>query len=93
MIVKIRIKARRKIESAILSYLKLSFSFELRIDRKEKKLHVIRSMDATPVHSSMSVSSLNREIFRDVKTIRQNPNRFDEVFKICGDLLSVMVIH
>jgi hypothetical protein len=57
------------------------------MERKEKRLLAINKMHATPVNSSMSVTSLNFEILREVNTIRQNPSKLDDVFKICSDFL------
>ena len=49
------------------------------------------SSEATPVNSSINVSELYFVNLSDVITIRQKPNRFDEVFSICGDLVSGIV--
>jgi hypothetical protein len=80
--VKTSISAIRKITSAIRSYLKLSDSFNVRIERKENKLHIINKIVAMPVNSSIMVSSLNLEIFNDVSTMRQNPSKLEDVFKM-----------
>ncbi len=72
----------RKTASAIRSYLKLKFSFNERMDRNEKKLLTIKRIEASPVHSSIKVTSLNLETFSEVSTIRQKPKRFDDVFKM-----------
>lgn len=83
----IRVSAMRKIKSAVFSYRALTCSFKVLIDKNDKKLQTISNKAAIPVHSSISVASLYFEILREVNTIKQNPNRLEEVFKICGDLL------
>ncbi len=90
VIAKIITKAIRKITSATLSKRKLKLSFKVRIDRNEIKLQDINKIDAIPVHSSINVTSLNFDIFSEVKTIRQNPNKLDDVFRIWDDLLFVI---
>ncbi|MEO8664918.1 MAG: hypothetical protein ABI462_05420 [Ignavibacteria bacterium] len=86
VIVKTKSKAIKKIISAILSYLEPSNSLLVRIDRKEKMLLAVKKIDAIPVSSSIIVISLYFEILSDVRTIRQNPSRLDEVFSMCADL-------
>ena len=80
---KTKSKATIKILSAIFSYLILKFSFAVRMDKKEKKQLAIRSIHAIPVISSIFDTSLNFDILRDVRTMRQNPNKLDDVFRIC----------
>ena len=86
------IKAAIKKISATFSERILNFSFSDRIDKKESMQLPINKIAATPVNSSINVDSLNLEIFREVKTTRQNPNKLDDVFSIWDDLLSVMKI-
>jgi hypothetical protein len=62
----------------------------VRIDKKDKRLLAINKIHATPVSSSIIDTSLNFDILSEVKTIRQNPIRFEEVFSICDDLLSAI---
>ncbi len=40
-----------------------------------------------PVNSSIIDTELYFDILREVNTTRQNPNRLEDVFKICSDLL------
>jgi hypothetical protein len=56
--------------------------------RKDKmQLHIkIKMASAAP--SSMKEDSSNLEILTDVKTIKQNPSKLADVFKICGFLSS-----
>jgi len=86
-------KATIKIFSAIFSYLIIESSFFARIDKKERKLLAINKIVATPVNSSIIETSLYLDIFREVKTTRQNPNKFEEVFKICPDLFSAINLY
>jgi hypothetical protein len=87
VIVKTNNKAIIKSMSAIFSYRLLNFSFVVRMERKEKRLLAINKMHATPVNSSINVTSLNLDILSEVKTIRQNPNKLDDVFRMCSDFL------
>jgi hypothetical protein len=68
----------------------LKASFDVRIDKKEKKQLAINKIHATPVISSILDTSLYFDIFREVRTIRQNPNKLDDVFRICCVLLFVI---
>ena len=88
VIKKIKIKERMKILSAIFSYLFMSLSFLERIEKNENKVLKTNSRQVAPVNSSINVCSLYFEIFNDVITIRQKPNKFDAEFKICCDLFS-----
>ena len=62
-------------------------SFEVLIDKNERRLLEISRMVATPVNSSIIEIALYRVIFSPVSTTRQNPSKFDEVFRMCSDLL------
>lgn len=73
--------------SAINSYLIKNFGLLVRMERNENRLDIINNIAATPVSSSMMDTSLYLEIFNDVNTTKQNPNKLDEVFKICEVLL------
>jgi L-rhamnose mutarotase len=73
--------------SAILSNRTLLFSFVERMDKNEKKQHAINKIQATPVTSSILDSSLTFDIFSEVKTTKQNPNKLEEVFNMCDELL------
>lgn len=88
VIKKIKIKERMKILSAIFSYLFMSLSFLERIEKNENKVLKTNRRQVAPVNSSINVCSLYFEIFNDVITIRQKPNKFDAEFKICCDLFS-----
>ena len=71
-----------KKNSAVFSYLILNFLLLLRIERNEKILLIIKEIVAIAVRSSINDVCCNFKTFRDVKTIKQIPNRFDEVFNI-----------
>ena len=86
----INISAIKKIISATLSKRKLNCSFNVRIDKNERKLAAINNIEVIPVNSSIIVSSLNLETLSDVKTIRQKPNKLEDVFNICVDLLFIL---
>ncbi len=81
-----------KMKSAKLSYLIISLSFLVLIDKKENKQLAISSTLATPVISSIFDISLSFDILSEVKTTRQNPSRLEEVFKICCDLLFAIIL-
>ncbi len=85
------VKAMRKITSAIFSYRSSNISFSVLIDKKDNKLDAINNKAATPVNSSIKLTSLYFEILSDVKTTKQNPNKLDEVFRIWDDLLFFML--
>lgn len=90
IIMKTKNKAKIKILSAIFSYLIIFFSFILLIDKKEKRQLEINRIQATPVNSSIIETSLYFDIFNEVKTTRQKPNKLEAVLKICCDLLFSM---
>ena len=92
VITKIKINERMKILSAIFSYLFMSLSFLERIEKKENKVLKTNRRQVAPVNSSINVCSLYLENFKDVKTIRQNPNKFDAAFNIFCDLLFDTII-
>ena len=50
-------------------------------------LLTIKKMVPIPVSSSMIETALYLDILREVKTTKQNPNKLEEVFKMCSDLL------
>ena len=87
VIIKTDSNAIKKNLSAIVSYILTSLSFVVRIDKNENILLVIKKIQATPVNSSIFVSWSYFDILSDVKTTKQNPNRFEDVFKICCELL------
>ncbi len=76
-------RATKKMLSAIFSSEAENLSLSERIDKKENKLAVIKKTHAIPVNSSIVVISFIFVILREVKTIKQNPNKLDDVFKIC----------
>ena len=63
------------------------FSLPVRIDKNEKILLTIKKIVPIPVSSSIIDTSLYFDILSEVNTTRQNPNKLEEVFKICSDLL------
>jgi len=75
----------RKNRSAMFSNLPL-FLITPFIDKKERIQLDIKNNMATVVNSSMIVFPDIFNNLREVKTTKHNPNRFDEAFKICGDL-------
>ncbi len=77
--------------SAIFSKERICFSLLPRIDKKENKLLPTNNIQQTPVNSSITDTSLNFDILSDVKTTRQKPNKLEEVFKICWELLLDMI--
>ena len=68
--------------SAVFSYLILNLLLLLRIERNEKILLIIKEIVAIAVNSSINDVCFNFKTLREVKTIKQIPNRFDEVFNI-----------
>ena len=87
VIKKTKIKAVIKMFSAIFSKRTDRFSLLIRVDKNEKTLLIIKKMDPTPLSSSMIDTELYFDILREVNTTRQNPKRFEDVFKMCSDLL------
>lgn len=71
-----------KKKSAIFSYFIPSLPLLLRIDKNDKILLVIKATVAIAVNSSIIDVCFNFKTFREVKTIKQRPSRFDEVFSI-----------
>jgi hypothetical protein len=57
------------------------------MDKNERMLLTIKKIVPTPVSSSMIDTALYFDILREVKTTKQNPNKLEEVFKMCSDLL------
>src|SRR4051794_8327072 len=76
-----------KKNSATFSYRVLVLSLRLRIAKKDKILLVIKLMVATAENSSIRVDCRSFSTLSEVKTIKQRPNRFDEVLSIWADLL------
>lgn len=84
---KISNKAIIKVKSAVFSYRRFRFSLFVRRDKNENMLLVVNKIQVTPVNSSIMDTSLYLEIFNEVSTTRQNPNKLPEVFRICWALL------
>lgn len=76
------IRASKKNMSAYFSNLKPEVSLVLLIDKNDSRLLAISKTEAAPVNSSISDISLYLLIFNDVKTMRQNPSRLEDVFKM-----------
>jgi L-asparagine transporter-like permease len=76
-----------KKNSATFSYRELFLSIRLRIAKKERILLVIKQTVATAENSSISVDCRSLSTLSEVKTIKQRPNRLDEVLSIWADLL------
>lgn len=56
------------------------------MDKNEKMLLTIKKIVPIPVSSSIMDTSLYFDILREVNTTKQNPNKLEEVFKMCSDL-------
>ena len=91
IIAKTNNKATTKIMSAIFSWRIPEFSLRVRIDIKENKLLAANKIHVTPVNSSILEISLYLDILSVVRTIRQKPNRLEEVFKMCCYLPFVII--
>lgn len=76
------IRASKKNMSAYFSNLKPEVSLVLLIDKNDSRLLAISKTEAAPVNSSIIDISLYLLIFNDVKTMRQNPSRLEDVFKM-----------
>ncbi len=63
------------------------------MDKNERTLQLINNIQANPVNSSISVTLSNFVILREVKTIRQNPNKFEDAFRICVELLFAINLY
>ena len=84
---KISNKAIINVKSAIFSYLWVRSALFVRRDKNENMLLVVSRIHVTPVNSSIMDTSLYLDIFSEVSTTRQNPNKLPEVFRICWALL------
>jgi len=62
------------------------------MERNAHKQLNINNTKHTAVISSIMVESLNLKILIEVNTRKQNPNKLDAEFNICGDLLSLSSI-
>lgn len=83
VITKTKNKDTIKILSAIFSWRRIDFSLTARIDIKENKKLAASKIHATPVNSSIIEASLNFDTLSAVRTTRQNPNKLDDVLRIC----------
>jgi hypothetical protein len=84
-------KPDKKIKSAVFSNRWLEV-FVFRMAIKDKIQLVIKNITAATANSSIKEPSVSASFFREVRTIKQIPNRFAEVLKICGDLFSAILI-
>jgi hypothetical protein len=82
VMLKTKIKATTKMMSAIFSYKALKFAFVARRDKKANRAQAINKIHARPVASSINETWLNFVILREVKTIRQNPSKLDDEFRM-----------
>ncbi len=78
------VSPQRKIISAIRSSNTDRYDCE-RIDKNERIQLAINRMIATTVNSSIIVFSDLSSNFKEVRTIKQMPNKFEEAFNICVD--------
>lgn len=77
--------------SAIDSILMLRFT-NLVFKAKNDKIQLEAKHNmATPANSSKKVECAILEIFKEVKIIRQKPNKLEAAFKICGERFSILV--
>ncbi len=87
----IQINANIKSKSAVYSNFMLRFGdFDFNA-RKDSVQLLDKHKIATTANSSKKVECAILEIFKDVKIIRQKPNKLEAAFKICGDLFSILV--
>ena len=63
-----------------------------RSDKKDKKQLAIKRIIAVSAISSTTVFDATFKTFSEVRTIKQMPSKFEEVFKICGDLSFAIII-
>ena len=89
MVIKSTINPQRNKISAVLSNL-FEFTFLLRMARKDNKQLLMKITIAKAAPSSINVDSCSLATLTEVKTIKQKPNKLAEVFKICGDLFSLI---
>jgi hypothetical protein len=75
----------RKNISAMFSNLPLCLMVPL-IDKKERTQLVINRIIANVIISSIIVLPDMFNNLSEVNTTKQSPNKFEEAFKICGDL-------
>ena len=61
------------------------------IDRNDSRQLNIKRTIARKVISSIAVCRDFPNTFSDVKRRKQIPNRFDDVFKMCGDLYILVI--
>lgn len=88
VVIKSTINPQRNKISAMRSNL---FEFELFLMAKnDNKQLLIKITIAKDAPSSIKVDSCNLATLTEVKTIKQKPNKLAEVFKICGDLFSLI---
>ncbi|MBB4106126.1 hypothetical protein [Pedobacter zeae] len=52
----------------------------------------MKNITAATANSSIREPSVSASFFKEVSTIKQIPNKFAEVLKICGDLFSAILI-
>ena len=77
----------RKIISATFSRRSLFLSILLLMERNESRLLSINIKIAKAVNSSMSVLPSRFNSFKEVRTIKQIPNKLDDVVRMDVDLL------
>lgn len=87
MVIKSTIKPAKNSTSANFSNL-TDCAVSFRIARKENKQLLIKITMAKAAPSSIKEDSLRFDIFTDVNTMKQKPNKLAEVFNMCGDLFS-----
>lgn len=88
VVTKSTIKPQRNKISAIRSNF-VEFRLLLLIERNENKQLLIKIIIASAAPSSIKDDSSSLETLTEVKTMKQNPNKLADVFKIWGDLFSL----
>jgi len=86
IVARIRNNARIKMTSAIFSRIRSYLSVSVLMEIKENKLENVRRIAVTAVRSSITCISVLLARCNEVITNRQNPNRFADVFKMCGEV-------
>jgi hypothetical protein len=86
MVMAMQTKAIRKTMSAMPSSLAARTSCVDRNERNDNMQLAASKTEVTPVMSSIIVAAPVLDIRMEVSTTKQNPNRLDEVLRICDDL-------
>jgi len=85
VVIKSTIRPERKSKSAQRSIFNERLVL-LRMAIKESKQLLMKMTIAKAAPLSINDDSLRLDILTEVNTMKQNPNKLAEVFKMCGDL-------